>query len=79
MSAKKAADGSDELDPEKAPEEHHPEPAPQAEAPRKPEPKPAGRPKPAPEPRSGSAEKPAETKTLAEIMKFDLKIRRPRR
>jgi hypothetical protein len=43
------------------------------------EPKAPVRPKAATEVKPSSKEKVEETKTLAEIMKFDLKIRRPRR
>jgi|GEM_PF-5275178 len=43
------------------------------------EPKPVVKPKPAAESKTASREKEGEAKTLAEIMKFDLKIRRPRR
>jgi hypothetical protein len=59
-------------------------PKPDAAGPRKPEPtakpdtKPQIKAKPKPDADGDSAQKPAE-KTLADIMKFDLKIRRPRR
>ena len=58
-----------------------PETAPNLESKPEPEPRPTTKPKPAAESKPGSKEKEqeGETKTLAEIMKFDLKIRRPRR
>ena len=91
MSAKKQnTDGvsADDSDLDKLPGgDREPDPAPQAEDQRKPDPQPRPEPRPAPaarqkpaaESKPSSEKKETETKTLADIMKFDLKIRRPRR
>ncbi|MFZ0771177.1 MAG: hypothetical protein WCA49_07980 [Candidatus Sulfotelmatobacter sp.] len=61
----------------KAEAQRKPDAPPKAEA--KPQPQPQAKPKPKVEAEPKSTGKPAEAKSMAEIMKFDLKIRRPRR
>jgi hypothetical protein len=62
-----------------------PDAAPKPEAPRKqepppkPDPKPQVKPKPKAEADAGSAAKSEKPKTMADIMKVDLRVRRPRR